>query len=638
MVKKLLSIAFVVLMTTIGVQAQTLHRNPVRSMDSSLNRIAKAPAKGAGLEDATIWGYTDSQVWGGLGLGTTGIQFSVAIYVPGNSVLKGSTIHGINVPVIDGGITEMTAWVRNTLSGTNLASVQLEAPFTINQYATAVLDEPVTIPEEGLYVGYTFTNTTNYCIPYDYDGAPVDGGLFLDYVYNGQDYGWVNYSDQFPPTPLQLFVTGMTMKDYLINLTSAGTASQLPNSSYSLPVTFTSNGSKAVTSLDVTVTVDGQTENKHIQLAKSVAAGFNQSGSFSIEGTTPDKLGVFGAVIKVTKVNDVDYTEETTATGVLKNLTKVVPRHTVIEEFTGTACGWCPRGWVGMEYMKANYPESFIGIAFHQYNSSDALYYANYPMLGMSGAPGCVIDRKEQTDPYYGSVDMDLGIAMDFERLNAIIPDVDVNVSAKWNEGLTAVNVEADVEFLAKPSSISLVYVLTADSLKGSTTAWKQSNYYYQYSASDVGNAPGLTDFCKNGKYGKSSVSITFNDAVIGSSYDTNGTNQGQTLSAADGYDAGSIYEATYTIEGPTKNAIKSVMDKSLVTAAVLVVDNTTGEILNAGKARVDYPDAIHDIYHSTATSFSARYNMAGQAISAPQRGVNLIHMSDGTVRKVMVK
>jgi hypothetical protein len=33
-----------------------------------------------------------------------------------------------------------------------------------------------------------------------------------------------------------------------------------------------------------------------------------------------------------------------------------------------------------------------------------------------------------------------------------------------------------------------------------------------------------------------------------------------------------------------------------------------------------------------------ARYNMKGYRISSPQRGLNIIRMSDGTVRKIMVK
>ena len=48
--------------------------------------------------------------------------------------------------------------------------------------------------------------------------------------------------------------------------------------------------------------------------------------------------------------------------------------------------------------------------------------------------------------------------------------------------------------------------------------------------------------------------------------------------------------------------------------------------------------DAIVDeeaLLHATVVE---RYNMNGQRVFMPQRGVNILRMSDGTVRKVLVK
>lgn len=49
------------------------------------------------------------------------------------------------------------------------------------------------------------------------------------------------------------------------------------------------------------------------------------------------------------------------------------------------------------------------------------------------------------------------------------------------------------------------------------------------------------------------------------------------------------------------------------------------------------YPDAVADIRNNQATII-ARYNLSGHRITAPQRGINILKMSDGTTRKVMVK
>lgn len=49
------------------------------------------------------------------------------------------------------------------------------------------------------------------------------------------------------------------------------------------------------------------------------------------------------------------------------------------------------------------------------------------------------------------------------------------------------------------------------------------------------------------------------------------------------------------------------------------------------------YPDAVADIRNNQATII-ARYNLSGHRITAPQRGINILKMSDGTTRKIMVK
>ena len=40
-------------------------------------------------------------------------------------------------------------------------------------------------------------------------------------------------------------------------------------------------------------------------------------------------------------------------------------RHSVVEEFTGTWCGNCPRGIVGMQRLEEDFGDRFIGIAIH---------------------------------------------------------------------------------------------------------------------------------------------------------------------------------------------------------------------------------------------------------------------------------
>jgi len=560
--------------------------DPTNALNKFSPKVMFTPAKAANIDGTTAWGYFmgSANEFSGLGINAAGATFHVAIFVPGNGLLKGTTVQGINFPVADEGMTDVKVWVRNTLDGTDLDVVDVAGPFSVPSYLPVALNNPIPMPEEGLYVGCTFTCSIAY--PIAIAGDMADKSLFLRYIYNGSDSGWADYSNQFNPSALQVLVSDLKLADYSIAFNSAGSSAQLPSSEFSVPVNFVSNGGKEVKSLDVDVTLDGQTTSQHIDLATPVESGFNKYGSFNVTGTSPAEVGTYDLVVTLKKVNGEDYADQVAITGQVKNLLKIVARRTVIEEFTGTGCGYCPRGWAGMEYMKANYPDDFIGIAFHKYNNTDPLYYAAYPTLGLKGAPGCVVDRKQQTDPYYGDSEDFYGIEDVFKLRNAEPAEVDVNVKAMWNEDETKVDVSAQVEFLAKTNPVSIVYVLTADSLTGTTSAWKQSNYYYQYTAAQVGNAPGLSDFCSGGKYGQSKVSLVFNDAVVGSSYTGNGTNRGESV-AADDIEVGKVHEGTYSISQPTSSAVRTALRKDLVTAVVLVVDDVTGEILNAGKVAV---------------------------------------------------
>lgn len=639
MVKRLLSLAIVVLTAILSVQAQQLQRDPSHiSHQKTWSAGLALPRKVASLEGTITFGYSTSGVWGGLGVGQTGVAFDVAIFIPGDA-LAGASVQGVNIPVIDAGMKDVTVWARSALNGENLGEGTTTGPFTENDYLAVPFEEGVEIPSSGIYVGYSFVGSTTYPVAIDYYDAPVPNGLFLQY----SNTGWVDYSTQFSASALEVFLTDVAMPDYSITINSVGNSTQAAGTQYSLPVNFVSNSANAIESLDVDVTIDGETKSSHIKLSTAVPSGFTQPGTFTLQGTAPANTGLFKAEVKVTKVNDENYDGEATGSSLLKNVTKVVPRRTVIEEFTGTGCGYCPRGWAGMEYMKEHHPDDFIGIAFHKYNSSDPLYPSTYPMLGLTGAPGCVIDRKETADPYYGvGGSYALGIEDDFKRLNAEVPEVDVTVSAAWNEAQTSVNITADVEFLIAPQNLSLVYVLTADSLRGTTSAWQQINYYASYTKAQLAGQAILEEFGQGGIYGQSSVLLTFNDAVIGSSYYSTGSvNRGETVTSEDGYEAGDVFQGTYTISQPSSTAVRNVLNKELVFANVLVIDNETGYILNAARAHVtgaEPVDAVQGLSDQPTATVSARYNMAGQTIAAPQRGVNLQRMSDGSVRKVLVK
>lgn len=48
--------------------------------------------------------------------------------------------------------------------------------------------------------------------------------------------------------------------------------------------------------------------------------------------------------------------------------------------------------------------------------------------------------------------------------------------------------------------------------------------------------------------------------------------------------------------------------------------------------------DAVEDVPEAGRKAEAVCYDLQGRKIAEPQRGINIIRMSDGTTRKVMVK
>ena len=585
--------------------------------------------------------YDDPSEWASLGTGDIGAVFSVAYKVKATGDLTGTSIVGINIPVADAGMKNVSVWIKNSLTGDDVVRKSTDGPFIENAFTTVMLDEPVAIPASGFYVGYTLTNSIAYCIPTG--SASFSGGLLLS-INNGN---FDDYSSQFGASSTQLLVVGAQIPDHELALQKYSAINTVPNSPFTVTVPFSGKGKQSVNSVGYTVDINGVKSSSTYTFDEPLAPSFSLKGNLLVTATSPAELGAYTMKVTLDKINDEDVAAPSTISVEQKNIAKQVARRTVVEEYTGTGCGWCPRGWVGMERLKKTYPDEFIGIAFHKFNSDDPMYVANYystSKLGINGAPGCNMNRRQTMDPYYGTYD---GIWNDFERFNALLPEVGVEVKGTWNEDETKVTVDAQVEALIDGGAFTVAYVLTADSLKGTTNAWKQTNFYnylYNQFTSENQLPEDLRFFFSAGDLINNqyvAVALTFNDVMIGSSYNSSGRNLATAIDGADNTEAGNVYEGSYTINMPTKTTLKNAIRHDEVYAVALVIDNNTGEILNAAKAKVktaEVPDGITTTDTAEQTDEVARFTLDGKRIAEPQKGLNLVRMANGKVVKVIVK
>ena len=633
MMKRLFS-AIVALTFVTALSAQMIQKNPAGKLgQQGVESVQKTPML-AGEDGVFYWSYFSgsSSSWVGLGTGQAA-TLSVAVKLP--DVLAGGTLKSINIPVASTSMTNVTAWVRTNLDGANAVTVSVPSnSIVIGSYAKAALTEEYTIPDNGVYVGYTFTSTAQYPVAV---GPGVQANSLFLKVANG---GWTDYSNQgFGVSPLQLAVSNLNLPDYSVRFMELEPLTLTPNTPFKAQLLIENTSKNTIESIDYTIEIDGKKEQKQLTLETPILAGLNQRGIAEVEGTSPAELKNYTVKVTLDKVNGQNNDKNTSVSATFTNVSRIVARRTAVEEYTGTGCGWCTRGWVGMEYMKEHYQDQFVGIAFHQYNDNDPMYVANYypyASLGISGAPSCNMNRKMVMDPFEGN---GTGIWYDLQLMNAVPPLVDVSATGVWNDTKTAVDVTAKVEPLIGGLGFTVAYVLTADQLSGTTAEWRQTNYYYQYSSSSLPTDPDLAQFGSGGKNGQSSVFLTFNDVMIGSSYSSAGKNLASVIDGSANAVVGTVYEGSHTVKMPTKTSLKNAIKIDQVFANVLVVSNQTGEILNAVRVKVkESTTGISELNGDDGSAEVTRYSLDGRQLQAPQRGLNLVKMSDGSVRKVLVK
>ena len=632
------------------VDAQTQNvRAAVLPQSSPLSRAVKKAAIEP-AENQNWWGYL-STASGKSGLGVRSADtYHCALFISGDHIVAGGkTIHAVRFALVAPNVSDVKVWIASQLPSdineTNCIDVVEVKPEELgSEQIDVALTSPYTIPEEGVYVGYSFTVNK---VQYTSDAYPVlTGGdeysksLFLRT--KTAQKSWIDLSSSgFGALFLQLLLEG-TFEETMaaVSPLHIGKYYTKLGEQTMVNLTVTNLGTSPITGIDYQISqANGEEpgEQQHLDLESPIT--FASSSSVSLTVAPQAEVGAKSMSVHVTKVNgeenplSITDTYRSDAGFDLYTLSEILERNVVVEEYTGTGCGWCPRGLIGMDKLRDTFGDRFVGIGLHQYNSSDAMFIAKnaYASLSFSGAPSCRMNRNDEIDPYYG---VGADICDDFRTEMAIPALAGVTVSGMWNEEKTEVEAKATVSPLFD-SSFSLEFVLVGDGLTGTGSAWTQSNYYYQYSSSDLPD--DLSIFASDGKYGSSSITgWKFNDVALSSSY-TGGQNQ---VSALESLQAGTPVDIDYTLKLPTKTALLNAIKKDKVYVVALVV-NPDGTIANAAKAKVeDYdPTAI-----STAAAtmqqltVAGSYSLTGRRLTAPQKGLNIVRTADGKTRKIIVR
>ncbi len=153
----------------------------------------------------------------------------------------------------------------------------------------------------------------------------------------------------------------------------------------------------------------------------------------------------------------------------------------VIEEGTGTWCGWCPRGAVSLEQLEEKYGDYFQGIAIHSGDPMAAhLYTQQFVDAYVPGFPSGQLNRTQ-------TLSMNPG-ASESAFLEALLaPAVtSMEVGAELTDG-NQLTVSVKYTFSeAVNEQFRVACALVENGVSGTESGYAQSNYYANNANGDM--------------------------------------------------------------------------------------------------------------------------------------------------------
>lgn len=305
--------------------------------------------------------------------------------------------------------------------------------------------------------------------------------------------------------------------------------------------------------------------------------------------------------------------------------TSAYPLKLVAEEVTGTWCGYCIRGIVGMKNMNEKYPDTFIGIAIHNDSSPkwpDAMaagvedYHDYiYNSCNISGYPHCVFSR----NPNYSIDPANMEI-----YYNGIMNSTDnycgIELKANYDAETKKITADTDIYFAQKQNNTNyrLAYVVVENNVHRThkdlglddnvATGYEQCNYY-------AGNSQGEMGGFENKPATIPPEQMWYNDVARTIYPEPKGE---------EGVIPTDMAEGDHFTHQVTFDMPSSVLAPSNTEIIVLLLDKNE-IIVNADKVKAEGIETGISIVRSAANDNNVYYNMEGMRVNGNAKGL-LIH------------
>lgn len=389
----------------------------------------------------------------------------------------------------------------------------------------------------GLLISYTETSAPENTLWFDWGGlegtnwqpwSSADGGLAIAYTIEGDNL----------PANIRMTETTLTADEQGNHRIKGKLESCTIGLVDGCDIAYSINGGEPVTT--------------HLDLQMVAKRHYE----FEIPVTAEVGVGKHQVDVWVSKVGDrpdgID--SDSHAQFTLVGQSERYERKVVVEEGTGTWCGYCPRGIVGMRTMLEDHPDNFIPIAVHD---GDNMYSSSYGELNwrFGGFPACTMNRKYDFDP--NAADLEKFYQ---QEVNQAVARIDME--AQWaDEAQTKVQIKTTTRFaFDMTEEYRIAYAVT----ESGVGPYPQANYY--------SGGEEMGGFEKE----PGAVSI-LHDHVARSISTLNGEPGSVPVQPKGMTD----YEYSYTL-----TLSDNIDNKGNIQLVVLLVNQETGEIANADNVR----------------------------------------------------
>lgn len=539
--------------------------------------------------------------------------YDIALHLT-DPTLVGLEVRGIRIPVNANATLakDYSVWLTKELtlaSGKNVPDIVSMNVTPDGKWAEARLSEPYVIGQEGVYAGYSFTVSLDASNDADPNRTPVmtigtenPEGLL---IHTSRTYRkWVGLADEGSPA-IVVLIGGSRIKANAAMLVAPDNLYTLVGKSITANLTLVNHGTEDIKNIDYEIELAGKTETKHV--SKSLAGGY-YGRSTTLSATIPAvaEAGSYDAKFRITKINGVDNEDPLAETITPVVYLSEVPLHKpLVEEYTGTWCQYCPRALAGMEKMADKNGDNFVGVAYHVQDEM-SFTASTYLPADPSGLPSVFIDRVKDFAPISGQSEWEA-------RANIIAP-ANISVVGEWaDEAKTKIRATSTATFIRdfKDNPYRVGYILIVNDLH--SKEWNQSN---ALSGSGTTGDPYLD------KYTKAGVKINdlhYNEVALDQSAQY-GAGLPESLPAdLKGYVP---YEYSYTFD-ISKNELP--IDKSKLEVIAVLVDRTTGAVVNCNKGHVGDVTGIETIQNSQfkiQNGAGAVYDLSGRRVESVKKGL----------------